>query len=103
MRNTSANLENLTARRGVYCVWVLTREGQATRLIARWIDPATETQNRSEDQNSVENADAADVCPSTATRFRRRHCVRRRGGRRSVRVLMPSASLAARNSVSLTR
>jgi hypothetical protein len=35
-------LESLATSRGLYCVWAPTREGEATSLVARWIDPKTE-------------------------------------------------------------
>ena len=39
MRIFTEYLENPTTCRGLYCVWVPTREGAATPLVARWIDP----------------------------------------------------------------
>jgi hypothetical protein len=32
------NSQKLTTRRGLYCIWERVREGERTRLVARWID-----------------------------------------------------------------
>ena len=42
MRIFTENLENMTGRRGLYRVWAPAREGEATPLVARWIDPQSE-------------------------------------------------------------
>ncbi len=42
MRIFTENLKNSTTCRGLYCVWVPTREGAATPLVTRWIDPQAE-------------------------------------------------------------
>ena len=50
MRITQS-LENLTASRSLYCVWVPAREGEPTSLVARWIDPRVENSKMREDDD----------------------------------------------------
>lgn len=52
MRMFTNNLDNLTARRGLYCIWVPAREGELTPLVARWIDPEAEAPEMHEDDDS---------------------------------------------------
>jgi hypothetical protein len=46
MRNILNNTQNLKADRGLYCVWTAIREGEATRLVAQWIDPQAESREK---------------------------------------------------------
>lgn len=43
MPNFIYNLENFTTHRGLRCVWVQVRDGERTRLEARWIDSRAAT------------------------------------------------------------
>ena len=40
MRTYRNSLEKMISNRGLYRVWLETREGDATRLVSLWIDPA---------------------------------------------------------------
>ena len=51
MRIFKENLENMTGRRGLYRVWAPAREGEATLLVARWIDPQAETHREGSSAN----------------------------------------------------
>lgn len=58
MRTYTNNRESLTARRGLYCIWVPAREGEATPLVARWIDPQAETSETHETGDSCAKEEA---------------------------------------------
>jgi hypothetical protein len=56
MRIFTDYLENLTGRRGLYCVWVPAPPGSPTPPLARWIDPEAEPQaehHHEEDETAV--------------------------------------------------
>lgn len=57
MRITN-NLENLTASRGLYCIWVPAHEGEPTPLVARWIDPQVEASQTHEDEDRCAKEEA---------------------------------------------
>ena len=48
MRNFSNNFENLTARRGLHCVWVPAQKGKSIPLVARWVETKGEVSSRHE-------------------------------------------------------
>ena len=50
MRTFVNNLENLTARRGLHCVWVPAQEGKSIPLVARWVETKGEVSSRQEHQ-----------------------------------------------------
>ena len=52
------NLDNSTARRSLYCVWMAAREGEPAPLVARWIDPEAERRDvcRNDDPDNREEA-----------------------------------------------
>ena len=56
------NLESLTARRGLYCIWVPAREGETTRLVARWIQREAEAPEVHEDEDSCAEEEARETC-----------------------------------------
>lgn len=56
------NFENLTTRRGLYCIWGPAGEGETTRLVARWIDPQAEAPKAHEEECSCAKEEASETC-----------------------------------------
>lgn len=63
------NPGNLTARRGLYCIWVPTREGETTHLAARGIDRQAEAPEVHEDEDSCGKEEARETCLGMNLRF----------------------------------
>ena len=51
MRNFISDLQNFTTHRGLHCVWLLAREGDRTRLTARWVAINQESSAQHEDKH----------------------------------------------------
>ena len=67
MGTFSDNLETRTAQRGLYCVWVPAGRGEATRLVAHWIDPRAEL--REPPANDDTGNEAGELCLGTSLQF----------------------------------
>ena len=67
MRVVVDNSQKLTTRRGLYCIWERVREGERTRLVARWIysDAAV---NGADDDTHEREEEAGGLCLSASLR-----------------------------------
>ena len=61
MRNFVDQFEKAATPRGLRCVWSVVKEAQGARLVARWIDPRTETAERPRCVASLEGK-AQELC-----------------------------------------
>jgi hypothetical protein len=62
------NLEKPITRRGLYCVWEPVREGERTRLVARWIDPDAPVSEADNDTHSNNEEEPRRRCLSGSAR-----------------------------------
>jgi hypothetical protein len=59
MRVLVEKSEKLTTRRSLYCIWEVTREGERTCLVARWIDPDAPVSRADDDTHSDDDEEAS--------------------------------------------
>jgi hypothetical protein len=68
MRNIWNDTETLKADRGLYCVWTDIREGEATRLVAHWVDPQAENREDAGIEESFAQEETNGRCPGVHLR-----------------------------------
>ena len=59
MQTFMQNVDNLSPRRGLHRVWESIREGDRTRLVARWIEPKTEKSQSYKNGDAMNDDEAA--------------------------------------------
>jgi hypothetical protein len=57
MKILVGNFESISARRGLYRVWLRAVEGEPTPLVARWIDPNARTNGNETREEATALAD----------------------------------------------
>lgn len=63
MRNISNNAENFKPACRLCCVWRAIREGESTRLVARWIDPQAGDREKAESEEYSVEGETSGRCP----------------------------------------